>query len=62
MSDSSSVSSDLHRAPDHGKLPADCTSETLGVAFFDLSRMAEWTSSEEDARVAKFFQQFIQVC
>jgi len=39
-------------------LPADCEATTLGVAFFDLSRMAEWASSEDDARVAGFFQAF----
>jgi len=39
-------------------LPADCETETRGVAFFDLSRMAEWTSPEEDARVASFLQAF----
>ena len=40
------------------RLPPDCEATTLGVAFFDLSRMAEWESSEEDARVASFFQAF----
>jgi len=39
-------------------LPSDCRTETLGVAFFDLSRIAEWSSSDEDARVASFFQEF----
>jgi class 3 adenylate cyclase len=36
-----------HRAP-----------RCLGVAFFDLSRMAEWRSPDEDARVASFLQSF----
>ncbi len=40
------------------KLPADCQAETLGVAFFDLSRLAEWSSSAEDAAVAGFLQEF----
>ena len=39
-------------------VPAGCNSETLGVTFFDLSRMSEWTSSEEDARIASFLQEF----
>ena len=39
-------------------LPPDCECRTLGVAFFDLSRMAEWLSSDEDERVAAFFQRF----
>jgi adenylate cyclase len=42
-------------------LPADCETETLGVAFFDLSRLAEWSSSGEDARVASFLQSFYQL-
>ena len=43
---------------DVSSLPPDCQNQTLGVAFFDLSRMAEWMSSEEDAPVASFFQKF----
>jgi class 3 adenylate cyclase len=39
-------------------LPDDCRTETLGVAFFDLSRLAEWTSPAEDELVAAFFQSF----
>ena len=39
-------------------LPPDCKTETLGVAFFDLSRIGEWASSNEDALVAGFFQRF----
>ncbi len=39
-------------------LPRDCEQRTLGVAFFDLSRMAEWTSPAEDERVAVFLQEF----
>ena len=32
--------------------------ETLGVSFFDLSRLSEWASSQEDAAVAAFLQTF----
>ena len=39
-------------------LPADCRSETLGVAFVDLSRISQWASSQQDAHVAGFFQEF----
>lgn len=39
------------------ELPADCRSETMGVAFFDLSRIAEWRSPEQDRRVAGLFQE-----
>lgn len=39
-------------------LSPDCKTETLGIAFFDLSRLSEWASSEEDLRVAEFFQEF----
>ena len=39
-------------------LPQDCQRTDLGVAFFDLSRMAEWASGEQDANVATFFQNF----
>ena len=39
-------------------LPTDHKIETLGVAFFDLSRFAEWSSSDEDKRIAAFLQQF----
>jgi len=39
-------------------LPRDARAETLGVAFFDLSRFAEWTTSDEDQRVASFLQEF----
>jgi class 3 adenylate cyclase len=47
-------------APDQAPpaLPADCKLETLGVAFFDLSRLAEWASSEHDATVVQFFRRF----
>jgi class 3 adenylate cyclase len=37
-------------------LRPDCRSETLGVAFFDVSRIAEWDSPQQDKRVAEFFQ------
>jgi len=42
-------------------LPPDCKTETLGVAFFDLSRIAEWSSSERDAVLASFFQAFYEL-
>lgn len=42
-------------------LPADCKTVTLGVAFFDLSRMAEWANANEDARVAGFLNRFYQL-
>ncbi|MCK4376585.1 MAG: adenylate/guanylate cyclase domain-containing protein [Candidatus Brocadiae bacterium] len=45
----------------HEALPPDCRTETLGVAFFDLSRIAEWSSSDEDTRVAVFFQRFYEL-
>jgi class 3 adenylate cyclase len=46
---------------DGGRLPADCREEELGVAFFDLSRLAEWSSSDEDVRVAAFFQEIYRL-
>lgn len=49
------------RSGAHSALPPDCETQTLGVAFFDLSRMAEWTSCEEDVRVAGFFQRFYEL-
>ena len=39
-------------------LPPDCKTETLGVAFFDLSRIAQWASSQEDEQVAGFLNAF----
>jgi len=39
-------------------LPDDVRDQTLGVAFFDLSRIGEWSGSEEDRHVAGFFQAF----
>ena len=39
-------------------LPQDCQRVDLGVAFFDLSRIPEWASAEQDAAVAAFFQGF----
>jgi len=56
VSDSPGVSSALPAG-----LPQDCEAQTLGVAFFDLSRMAEWASSEGDARVASFLQRFYRL-
>jgi class 3 adenylate cyclase len=47
-------------APQSG-LPPDCQTQTLGVAFFDLSRFAEWRSPDDDARVASFLQGFYQL-
>ena len=44
--------------PEAGNLPEDCQTRTLGVAFFDLSRISEWSSSEQDATVAGFLQEF----
>ena len=42
-------------------LPPDCKTETLGVAFFDLSRIGEWASCEQDEVVASFFQEFYKL-
>jgi len=39
-------------------LPSDAQTETLGVTFFDLSRFAEWSSSDQDEQVASFLQSF----
>jgi adenylate cyclase len=50
MSDATSV------AP--SSLPPGAKTETLGVAFFDLSRFDEWTSSDQDAAVAVFLSGF----
>jgi class 3 adenylate cyclase len=44
--------------PPVGVLPPDCRTETMGVAFFDLSRLSEWSSTEQDEAVAGFFQEF----
>lgn len=41
-------------------LPADSKTEILGVAFFDLSRMTEWSNANEDARIASFLNRFYQ--
>jgi class 3 adenylate cyclase len=38
-------------------LPPGVERVTLGVAFFDLSRIPEWVSSDDDARVAAFFEE-----
>lgn len=43
------------------QLPRDCRRVERGVAFFDLSRMAEWASSEDDEKVAAFFQGFYRL-
>lgn len=56
MSDCRAVNGALRSA-----LPPDCETQTLGVAFFDLSRMAEWSSSEDDVRIATFLQAFYEL-
>jgi len=43
---------------DLAALPEDCRAVELGVAFFDLSRIPEWASSEQDADIAAFLQIF----
>ncbi len=45
----------------NGSLPPDCKAETLGIAFFDLSLFAEWSSSDDDERVAGFLQEFYEL-
>jgi class 3 adenylate cyclase len=45
------------RGVDSAPLPG-CQQQTLGVAFFDLSRFAEWASSDDDERIARFLQRF----
>ncbi len=42
-------------------LPPGCSVATYGVAFFDLSRMAEWASSGRDVAVANFLQRFYEL-
>jgi len=49
------------RSGDVSSLPPDCRNETLGVAFFDLSQIGEWASSEEDAHIAAFLQRFYEL-
>lgn len=39
-------------------LPVDAKTETLGIAFFDLSGFAKWSAVDDDARVAGFLQSF----
>ena len=58
MSNSPSSQTGAGAARQQDRLPSDCKQETLGVAFFDLSRIPEWTSSDQDATVASFFQEF----
>ena len=43
---------------DPAALPPDCEAVELGVAFFDLSHIPDWRSSEEDAGIGGFFQKF----
>jgi class 3 adenylate cyclase len=40
------------------ELPKGFSAANMGVAFFDLSRLGEWQSSDQDVPVARFFQQF----
>ena len=61
MSDTSSTPGRAASSPARGRLPDDCREETLVVAFFDLSRIGEWSSSEDDAHVAGFFQEFYEL-
>jgi class 3 adenylate cyclase len=61
MSEGTSTHGRAAASPARGKLPGDCRRETLAVAFFDLSRIGEWASSEEDAHVAGFFQEFYEL-
>jgi hypothetical protein len=53
-----------HTSPRDGAqppLPSACRIETLGVAFFDLSRFGEWSSSDEDVLVVSFLQDFYEL-
>ena len=61
MSDSSNARAGRSGAPKQATLPPGCRTETLGVAFFDLSRIGEWSSGEQDALVARFFQAFYEL-
>ncbi len=47
-------------APGRRPLPDDCERKDLGVAFFDLSRIAQWSSGEQDELVAGFLQGFYE--
>ena len=58
MSKNPSVQVGGESAPEGPVLPPDCRTETLGVAFFDLSRITAWASIQEDAQVAGFLQEF----
>jgi len=49
------------RASGPPELPSDAKAATLGVAFFDFSRLAEWASSQQDEQVASFLQQFYRL-
>ena len=54
----------LHAPPEGAVRPTlspDCQPDTLGVAFFDLSRMTEWSSSAEDVLIARFLQKFYEL-
>ncbi len=50
-----------HRGGGDVALPPDAKTETLGVSFFDLSRTSEWSSSEDDERIASFLQRFYEL-
>jgi class 3 adenylate cyclase len=39
-------------------LPEEFSVAQMGVAFFDLSRLGEWLSSDQDIQAARFFQRF----
>jgi class 3 adenylate cyclase len=42
-------------------LPSDCQPVTVGIAFFDLSRLAQWASENDDEQVAAFLQSFYRL-
>lgn len=44
-----------------GALPSDAKTEDLGIGFFDLSRISEWSSSDDDARLGAFLQHFYEL-
>lgn len=46
---------------DGGAPPPGTRIESLGVAFFDCARFDEWSSSEDDARIAGFLVKFYEL-
>ena len=50
-----------NRRAEPGALPSDAREVTQCVTFFDMSRMMEWASSQEDDRVAEMFQEFYRL-